>query len=178
MITYELDQLKKSNRKNINTARRKGRTAKMYTMNTESKRLVKQRRENTLQNAKGRRPAEEYFLTALKASRKTYNALKSKQKRKKKDNESINEANMNIAMIANNIYNPKIVTNNDVNTITNTKNADSEPADIDITNTADTENDKADRDKDKSKDTIMSDYNDDNSVLRPYLVMMMQRIVI
>ena len=86
MITYELDQLKKSNRKNINTARRKGRTAKIYTMNTERKRLLKQRRENTLQNAKGRRPAEEYFLTALKASRKTYNALKSKQKRKKNDN--------------------------------------------------------------------------------------------
>ena len=88
-ITYEPDQLKKSNRKNINTARRKGRTAKIYTMNIERKRLLKQRRENTLQNAKGKSPAEEYFLTALKASRKTYKALKSKQKRKKNDNGSI-----------------------------------------------------------------------------------------
>ena len=79
MITYEPDQLKKSNRKNINTARKKGRTAKIYTMNIERKRLLKQRRENTLQNAKGKRLAEEYFLTALKATCKTYKALKSKQ---------------------------------------------------------------------------------------------------
>ena len=37
-------------------------------MNIERKTLLKQRREKTLQNAKGKRPAEEYFLTALKAS--------------------------------------------------------------------------------------------------------------
>ena len=78
MITYEPDQLKKSNRKNINTARRKGRTAKIYTMNIERKGLLKQTRENTLLNPKGKRSAEEYFLTALKANRKTYKALKSK----------------------------------------------------------------------------------------------------
>ena len=134
-------------------------------MNIERKRLLKQRRENTLQNAKGKRLAEEYFLTALKASHKTYNALKSKQKRKKNDNGSINDANTNTAMIANNINNCKIVTNDDVNTIMNAENADSEPVGIDNTNTADTENDKADRDNDKSKDTIMSDYNDDNSAM-------------
>ena len=165
MITYEPDQLKKSNRKNINTARRKGRTAKIYTMNIERKRLLKQRRENTLQNAKGKRPTEEYFLTALKASHKTYKALKSKQKRKKNDNGLINNENTNIAMIANNINNLKIVTNNDVNTITNAKNADIEPTDIDNINTADIDNDKADMDNDKSKDTIMSNYNDDNSAM-------------
>ena len=34
-ITYETDELKKSNRKNINTAQKKGRTAKTYTMNIE-----------------------------------------------------------------------------------------------------------------------------------------------
>ena len=72
-------------------------------MNIERKRLLKQRRENTLQNAKGKRPAEEYFLTALKASCKTCKALKSKQKRKKNDNGSINDESMKIATIANNI---------------------------------------------------------------------------
>ena len=77
MIPYETDELKKSNRKNINSARKKGRTAKIYTMNIERKRLLKQRRDNMLQNAKGKRPAEEYFLTALKSSCKTYKALKS-----------------------------------------------------------------------------------------------------
>ena len=134
-------------------------------MNIERKRLLKQRRENTLQNAKGKRPAEEYFLTALKASCKTYKALKSKQTRKKNDNGSINDENTNIAMIANNIKNLDIVTNSDVNTITNAKNADIEPMDIDNINTADIENDKAHVDNDKSKDTIMSDYNDDNSAM-------------
>ena len=91
MITYETDELKQSNRKNINTASKKGRTAKIYTMNIERKRLLKQRREKTLQNAKGKRPAEEYFLTALKANCKIHRALKNTQKRKKNDNGSIND---------------------------------------------------------------------------------------
>ena len=33
MITYETDELRQSNRKNINTASKKSRTAKIYTMN-------------------------------------------------------------------------------------------------------------------------------------------------
>ena len=48
--------------------------AKKYTMNIERKRLLKQRREKTLQNTRGKILAEEYFLTALKASRKHYKA--------------------------------------------------------------------------------------------------------
>ena len=91
MITYETDKLKKSNRKNINAASKKGRTAKIYTMNIERKRLMKQRREKTLQNAKGKRSVDEYFLTALKASHKIHRALKNTQKRKKSDNGSKNE---------------------------------------------------------------------------------------
>ena len=75
---------------NINTARKraenigvkKGRTAKIYTMNIERKRLLKQRREKTLQNAKGKRLAEEYFLTALKASHKIHRALIHRRERK------------------------------------------------------------------------------------------------
>ena len=46
MITYETDELKKSSRKNINMAKKKGRTAKICTMNIERKRLLKRRREN------------------------------------------------------------------------------------------------------------------------------------
>ena len=91
--------------------------------------------------------------------------MKSKQKRNKNDNGSINDENTNIAMIANNITNLEIVTNNDVNATTNAKNADIEPADTDNINMADIENDKADRDNDKSKDIIMSDHNDDNSAM-------------
>ena len=97
MTSYETDELKKSNRKNINTAKKKGRTTKIYTMNIERKRLLKQRRERTLQKAKGKGPAEEYFLTALKTSCKSYKALKNSHKRKKDDNRSINDENTNIA---------------------------------------------------------------------------------
>ena len=35
-------------------------------MNIERERLLKQRRQKTLQNRRGKTPAEEYFLTALK----------------------------------------------------------------------------------------------------------------
>ena len=110
-ITYETDELKKSNRKNINIAKKKGRTAKIYTMNIERKRLLKKRRERTLQNVKGKGLAEKYFLTALKASHKSYMALKNLHKRKKEDNGLINDENTNIAMTVYNINNLEIVEN-------------------------------------------------------------------
>ena len=69
MITYETGELKKSNRKNVNSAKKKGRMAKVYTMNIERKRLLKQRRERTLQNAEGKGLVEEYFLTAAKVTK-------------------------------------------------------------------------------------------------------------
>ena len=92
---------------------------------------MKQRRENTLQNAKGKRLAGEYFLTALKASLKTYKALKNTQKRKKNYNGSINDENTNIVMIADNINNLEIVANNDVNATRNAEDTDTEPMDTD-----------------------------------------------
>ena len=157
-ITYKTDEFKKSNRKNINTAKKKGRTAKIYTMNIERKRLLKQRRERTLQNAKGKGLGEEYFLTALKASHKTYKALKKSHKRKKGDNGSNNDENTNIAMTVYDINNLEIVENNEVNATTNTENAEIESADIDNINTAETETDKND-------DIEMSDYNYDNPAM-------------
>ena len=158
MITYETDELNRSNRKNINTASKKGRPAKIYTMNIERKRLLKQRREKTLQNAKGKRLAEEDFLTALKASCKIHRALKNTQKRKKSDNGLINDENMNIAMIADNINNLEILANNEVNATTNAEDTDIEPTDTDNIDTAETE-------IDKSEDIVMSDNNDDSSAM-------------
>ena len=131
-------------------------------MNIERKRLLKQRREKTLQNAKGKRPAEEYFLTALKASHKIHRALKNTQKRKKNDNGSINDKNTNIAMIADNINNLEIVANNDINATKNAEDTDIEPTDTENINTAEIENDKSEIENDKSKDIVMSDNNDDN----------------
>ena len=60
-------------------------------MNIERKRLLKQRIETTLQNSRGKIPAKEYFLTALKASHKHYKASKSSYKRKKDNNGSNND---------------------------------------------------------------------------------------
>ena len=75
-ITFDEDKMKKTYRKDINALRKraktvkakKGRTTKMYAMNIERKKLLKQRREKALQNAKDRKLAKENFLTALKAS--------------------------------------------------------------------------------------------------------------
>ena len=127
-------------------------------MNIEHKRLLKQRRERTLQNAKGKGPAEEYFLTALKASHKSYKALKNSHKRKKDNNGSISDENANITTIVYNINNLEIVENNEVNDTANAENADIESTDIDNINTAETEIDKND-------DIAMSDRNDDNPIM-------------
>ena len=81
-------------------------------MNIERKRLLKQR--------KGKRqgPAEEYLLTAFKASLKSYKALKNSHKRKKDDNGSINDEDTNTVMTVYHINNLEIVENNEVNTPT------------------------------------------------------------
>ena len=158
MITYETDGLKKSDRKNDNTAKKKGRMAKIYTLNIERKRLLKQRRERTLQNTRGKTLAEEYVLTALKASCKSYKASKNSHKRKKDNNGSINDDNTNIATTVYDINNLEIVANDQVNATTNVKNADTESVNIDNINTAETEIDNND-------DGAKSDNNDDNPIM-------------
>ena len=158
MITYETDELKKSNRKNVNMAKKKGRMEKIYTMNIERKRLLKQRRERTLQNTRGKRPAEEYFLTALKASCKSYKASKNSHKRKKDNNRLINDDNTNITMTVYDVNNLEIVANDQVNATTNAKNADTESVNIDNINMAETEIDRND-------DVAKSDNNDDNPTI-------------
>ena len=150
--------MKKSNRKNVNTAKKKGRMAKIYTVNIERKRLLKQRRDRTLQNTRGKRPAEEYFLTALKASCKSYKASKNVHKRKKDNNGLINDDNKNITMTVYDINNLKIVANHQVNATTNAKNTDTESMNIDNINTAETEIDNND-------DVAKSDNNDDNPIM-------------
>ena len=127
-------------------------------MNIERKRLLKQRRERTLQNAKGKGLAEEYFLTALKASHKSYKASNNSHKRKKGNNGSINDENTNIATTVYDINNLEIVENHEVNAIANTEKADTESTDIDNINTAEAEIEKND-------DIAMSDNNDDNSIM-------------
>ena len=118
---------------------------------------MKQRRERTLQNTRGKTPGEEYFLTALKASHKHYKASKNSHKRKKDNNGSNNDDNTNIAMTIYDINNLKIVANHKVNATTNGKNTDTEPVNIDNINTAEIEIDNND-------DIAKSNNNDDNPI--------------
>ena len=127
-------------------------------MNIERKRLLKQRREKTLQNTRGKIPAEEYFLTALKARRKCYKASKNLYKRKKDDNGSNNDDNTNIAMTIPNINNLEIVANHRVNTTANDENAETELANMDNINTAEIENDN-------NGEFAMSNNNDANPIM-------------
>ena len=127
-------------------------------MSIERKRLFKQRRERTLQNARGKIMSEEYFLTALKASCKCYKASKNSYKRKKDNNGSNNDDNTNITMTIYDINSLKIVANHKVNATINGKNADTEPVNIDNINTAEIEIDNND-------DVAKSDNNDDNPIM-------------
>ena len=158
MVTYETDELKKFNRKNVNTTKKKDRMAKIYTRNIKRKRLLKQRRERTLQNTRGKTLAEEYFLTALKASCKCYKASKNSHKRKKDNNGLDNDDNTNIAITIYDINNLKIVANHKVNATTNGENTDTEPMNIDNINMAEIEIDNND-------DVAKGDNNDDNRIM-------------
>ena len=127
--------------------------AKICTMNIERKRLLKQRRERTLQNTRGKTLAEEYFLTALKASHKCYKASKNSHKRKKDNNGSNNDDNTNIATTIYDINNLEIV----ANATTNGKNADTEPVNINNINTAEIETD--------NNDDVAKGNNNDNNLI-------------
>ena len=65
----------------------------MYTINIERKRLLKQRREKALQNAKDRKLAKESFLTALKAGCKAYRTSNDTQSSAHSNDELINGVN-------------------------------------------------------------------------------------
>ena len=127
-------------------------------MNIERKRLLKQRREKTLQNTRGKILAEEYFLTALKASHKHYKASKNTYKSKKDDNGPNNDDNTNIAVTIHDINNLKIVANHRVNATTNDENAETELVNMDNINTAEIENDNND-------EVVKSNNNDDNPTM-------------
>ena len=164
MIIYNAYELK--NRKNINALgkraknmkAKKSRTAKTYTINIERKRILKQKREQTLQNAKDRKLAKEYFLTALKASCKADRASKDTQNGRKSNNGLINGDNTNTITLVDNINNLKIVADNVTNAATNAESIDTESVNTDNINNAEIENDK-------SEDIVMSDDNDDNPAM-------------
>ena len=137
---------------------KKSRTAKMYTVNIEKKRILKQRREQTLQNAKDRKLAKEYFLTASQANRKADRTSKDTQKGRKSTNGSRNGDNTNTTTLVDNVNNLEIVADNVANATTNVESSDTEFVNTDNINNTEIENDT-------SEDIVMSDDNDDNPAM-------------
>ena len=117
MISFDEKKVKKTYRKDINALRKrakmvktkKGRTTKMYTINTERKKLLKQRKGKALQNAKDRKLAKENLLTALKAGHKADRALNDTQNSANSNDELINGANVDTIIRVDNTDNIEIV---------------------------------------------------------------------
>ena len=133
-ITFDEENVKQTYRKDIIALRKraktvkikKGRTTKMYTMNIERKKLLKQRREKALQNAKDRKSAKENFLTGLKAGHKADRASNDTQSGRNSNDELINGANADTIIPVDNIDNIEIVAENATNAATNAENIDTD----------------------------------------------------
>ena len=137
---------------------KKGRTTKMYTINIERKKLLKQRRENALQNAKDRKLAKENFLTALKAGHKADRASNDTQSSANSNDELINGANADTIIHVDNIDNIEIVAENVTNAATNAENVDIDLVNVDNIVNAEIENEK-------SEEVVMSNDNIDNAAM-------------
>ena len=166
IITFDNDKAKKTYRKDINALRKraktvktkKGRTTKMYNINIERKKSLKQRREKALQNAKDRKLTKENFLTALKADHKANRASNDTQSIANTNDELINGANADTIIHVDNIDNIEIVAENVTNAATNAEDIDT--ASINADNIV-----NAEIDNEKSEEIVMSDDNIDNAAM-------------
>ena len=123
---------------------KKGRTTKTYAINIERKRLLKQRRENVLQNARDRKLAKGNPLVALQANQKA--------KRASNDTQSITNTN-----------DEKIDNNDTDNAAIDAENTDNAAIDAENTGNAVQNADNTATDGKKSDDAAMSDINTDNA---------------
>ena len=174
-ITFDDDKVKKTYRKDTNAQRKlaktvktkKGRTTKMYPINIERKKLLKQRREKALQNAKDRNLAKEIFLAALKADRKAKRASNHIQSTANTNDELINGSNTDIVIGVENTDNTAIAAENADNPATDAENIDNDIVNAEYIDNAainaDTSNPATD--SKKSEDAAMSDNNTDDAVL-------------
>ena len=130
----------------------------MYTINIEKKKLLKQRREKALQNAKDRKLAKENFLAALKAECKADRASNDTQSSVNMNDELINGSNTDTIIGVDNIDNIAIAAENVANAATNAENIDIASINADnIINAA--------IDSEKSEDVVMSYDNTDNAAM-------------
>ena len=174
-ITFDDDKVKKTYRKDTNARRKraksvktkKGRITKMYTINIKRKKLLKQRREKALQNAKDRKLAKENFLAALKADCKADRASNHIQSTANTNDELINGSNTDILISVENADNTAIAAENADNPATDTENIDNDIANAEYIDNAainaDTSNPATD--SEKSEDAVMSNNNTDDAVL-------------
>ena len=119
---------------------------KIYAINIEKKRLLKQRREKVLQNAKDRKLAKGNPLLALQASLKANSASNDTQSITNTNDEVIGDANTDAI----------IGTENTDNATIDAENTDNATIDTDNTDNAATDGEKTD-------DAAMSDNNSDNA---------------
>ena len=87
---------------------KKGRTTKIYAINIERKRLLKQRREKALQNAKDRKLAKGNPLVALKADCRANRASNDSQISTNMNDELIDGSNTDTIIGAENTDNTAI----------------------------------------------------------------------
>ena len=133
MIEFNKDKARAIYRKDTNDQRKrakivkskKGRTTKVCAINIERKRLLKQRREKVLQNAKDRKLVKANAPVALQASIRANRASKDTQDIKMTDNATIGADNTdNAAIDADNTDNAAIDTDNTDNATTGGENTD------------------------------------------------------
>ena len=137
---------------------KKGRTTKIYAINIERKRSLKQRREKALQNGKDRKLAKANLLVALQADRWANRASNDTQSSTNTNDELIDGSNTDTVMGIGNTDNTAIAAENFDNDATNAENTDN--AAINAGNTS-----NAATDGEKSDDAAMSNDNIDNAAM-------------
>ena len=173
---FDDDKAKKTYRKDTTVQRKraktmkakKGRTTKMYTINIERKKLLKQRREKTLQNAKDRKLVKENFLAALRADCKVDRASNHIQDTANTNDELINGSDTDIIIGVENTDNTTIAAENADNPATDTENTDNDVPNAENTDNAAINADKTSNtatDSKKSDDLAMSNDNIDNTAM-------------
>ena len=108
---------------------KKGRTIKIYAIKIERKRLLKQRRENVLQNAKDRKLAKANPLVALQASIRANSASNDTQSITNTDDEVIADVNTDVIISTENTDNVAIDAENTDNAAIDAENTDNAATD-------------------------------------------------
>ena len=138
MIHFNKDKARTIYRKNINDQRnrakivesKKGRTTKTYAINIERKRLLKQRREKVLQDAKDRNLAKANSLIAFQGSIRANRASNDTQSITNTDDAVIGTRNTdNAAIDAENTDNAAIDAENTDNVAIDADNTDNATTD-------------------------------------------------